>query len=36
MAKIDTKGVKDEDRNERKGESSAHFRLKQTNKVLMK
>jgi hypothetical protein len=36
MAQINTKGVKDEDRNERKGKGSAHLRLKQTNKILKK
>jgi len=28
MAKIDTKGIDDEDRNERKAKSATHFRLK--------
>ena len=34
MAEVNTKGVKDEDRNERKGEGSAHLGSKWTNRVL--
>jgi hypothetical protein len=36
MAQVNTKGVEDEDRNERKGEGSAHLGPKRTNRVLKK
>jgi hypothetical protein len=36
MAQVNTKGVEDEDRNERKGKGSAHLGPKRTNRVLKK